>query len=91
MPEEKFGETPLIKKDLFAAICEEKKKEGFEYAGGERLTSFELQKDDIFEEVPIQTMPEIEERYKKLPGVKEVKLVLDPGDINLVWVFLKSK
>ncbi|MCX6745996.1 MAG: hypothetical protein NTX00_03165 [Candidatus Parcubacteria bacterium] len=92
MPEKRFGETPLYgTKTIFEAIKSEKESEGFEHAGNENLTSLVKQKDESFKEVPVQTLKKIEKKYKKIKNVKEVKLLTDPSDSNIVWVFLKTK
>jgi hypothetical protein len=91
MAEKKFGETPLFGQNLFEAIVEEKKKEGFEYAGVESLTAIKMGDDNIFSEVPTQTLEQVEAKYKKLEDGREVKLLTDPRDTSSVWVFLKTK
>jgi len=92
MPEKNFGETTeFFGKTLFERINDEMKEQGFEFAGIESLTIWQMDKDSVFEEVPIQTLSEIREKYEKLPGVQEVKIITNPENPNLVWVFLKSK
>ena len=92
MPEKKFGETPLYgTRTLFEAIKSEKEKEGFEHAGNESLTGFVKQKDGSFKEVVVQTQKNIEKKYKKITKVKEVELMTDPSNNNIVWVFIKTK
>jgi len=92
MSEKKFGEAKLYgAKTLFEAIKAEKEKEGFEHAGNESLTGFVKQKDESFKEVQIQTLKNIEKKYKKIKKVKEVKLLADPSNSNIVWVFIRTK
>jgi hypothetical protein len=56
MPEEKFGETPVFGKTLFERITDEMKEKGFEFAGIESLTIWQMGQDSVFEEVQTQTL-----------------------------------
>jgi len=92
MSEKKFGEAKLYgAKTLFEALIAEKEKEGFEYEGNESLSGFVKQKDGSFKEVQTQRLKDIEKKYKKIKNVKELKLLTDPNNKNIVWVFLKYK
>lgn len=91
MVKRKFGDIPLIEKNLFEAVSKEKKRAGFVYAGVEFLTETELGDDAIFREKPKQTKKDIKEKYLEGKNVKEVELVPDAGNENAVWVFIKYK
>jgi len=90
MPEKNFGETTeFFGKTLFERITDEMKEKGFEFAGLESLTIWQMGQDSVLEEVPTQTLAEITEKYEKKPGVQEVKIITNPENPNLVWVFVK--
>jgi len=57
MPEKNFGETTeFFGKTLFERITDEMKEKGFEFAGIESLTIWQMGQDSVFEEVQTQTL-----------------------------------
>jgi vacuolar-type H+-ATPase subunit F/Vma7 len=90
MSEKKFGDTPLFEqKSWLDLIKEEMFAKGFKYAGIESLTTIKKGDDNIFREIPEQTMESIIARHKDLG--EEVELVRDLRDSNSVLVFIKTK
>ena len=87
MSEKKFGETPRYgTRTLKEEIRDEREREGYAYAGDKYLAENDL-KDGNYQEA----LTKLENKYKEIKDVEEVKLMINPRDNTEVWVFLKYK
>lgn len=79
----------LFSEGRFGRLKRSLEAQGYKYMGPEYLTRTMLGKDCRFQDVPVQTVEDIRNRYLQLPQVEEVRI--EDGFSSEKWIFVKFK